>query len=192
MHVHPKVNVEQARSFWKEYSKGLYGAPRAWAHKGENLIHAYRAVLDASVPNSMHLNMQDQAFMLAGMAIEILLKALLVNTPKVRDVVSAERPKKNDEKRLRKRFFRHNLIELAEEANFPLNDSEQRVALALSQYIYWRGRYVVPTEQWIDDFIPIEAENGLAEQVHHISPTEVSALIDRVIAEVTARLYAEA
>lgn len=73
MQPHSKVNVNAARQFWKAYSQELYAVPRAWTHKGENLIHAYRTVLAASEPETMHLNMHDQAFMLAGMAIEVLL-----------------------------------------------------------------------------------------------------------------------
>ena len=71
MHPQPKIDIAQARAFWKDYSQQLYRIPRAWAHKDENLIHAFRAVADASVTHEIHLNMQDQTFMLAGMAVEI-------------------------------------------------------------------------------------------------------------------------
>jgi hypothetical protein len=191
MQPHPEINVAQARAFWKDYSQRLYGVPRAWAHKGENLIHAFRAVVAASVPDSMHLNIQDQAFMLAGMAIEVQLKAILVNSPAVRAVVTGSCPQKTDPNlKLWRRFFSHNLVELALEANLPLTDAEQRVAIALSQYIYWRGRYVVPLDSGMDDFIPVELDSGLAGQAHHISVRDATELIDRVVAEVKARLYA--
>jgi hypothetical protein len=191
MHPHPEIDVAQARTFWKDYSRGLYAVPRAWAHKGENLIHAFRAVAAASVPDSMHLNMQDQALMLAGMAIEVQLKAILVSSPAVRTVVTGGRPQKNDPTlKLWQRFFSHNLLELALEASLPLTEAEQRTAIALSQYIYWRGRYVVPTERGMDDFIPVELENGLAGQLHHVSVRDATDLIDRIVVEVKARLYA--
>ena len=75
--------------------------------------------------------------MLAGMAIEVQLKAILVNSPAVRAVVTGSRPQKTDPNlKLWRRFFSHNLVELALEANVPLTDAEQRVAIALSQYIY--------------------------------------------------------
>lgn len=70
-----------ARAFWETYWHGLYATPRAWAHKAENLIHAFEAVVSASVTGSMHLDMLDQALMLAGMSVEVQLKAILVNVP---------------------------------------------------------------------------------------------------------------
>jgi len=193
MHPHPEINVTHARTFWKDYTQGLYGAPRAWAHKGENLIHAFEAIAAASDADSMHLNMQDQALMLAGMSIEVQLKAILVSVPAVRSIVTGAKPKKGDPSlKLWSRFFSHNLVELALEADVLLTETEQRTAIALSQYIYWRGRYVVPTERGIDDFIPVELENGLAGQVHQITIQEARALIDRIILEVKARLYPQA
>ena len=191
MHLHPKIDNAQARAFWKDYSQRLYSTPRAWAHKGENLIHAFRAVADASVPHEMHLNMQDQAFMLAGMAVEIQLKAILINSPVLRNIVSGDMPQKNDQTfKLWKRFFSHNLIGLALDANFPLTVTEQRTLIALSQYINWRGRYVVPTKSGLDDLLTIQLENGLAGQIHHILLQDVTDLLDRIVIEVNAKLYA--
>src|SRR5947207_12982540 len=83
-----------ARDFWRRYAQGLYTIPRAWAHQGERLIHAFEAVVAASVAGSMHLDMRDQALMLAGMAIEVQLKAILVSAPEVRRIVAAaKRPR---------------------------------------------------------------------------------------------------
>lgn len=93
MHPHPKIDIAQARVFWKDYSQKLYNIPRAWAHKGENLIHAFRAVAEASVPHKIHLNMQDQAFMPAGRAVEIELQAILINSHNVRNILSGDKPK---------------------------------------------------------------------------------------------------
>lgn len=116
---------------------------------------------------------------------------MLVSLPAVRKVITAGKPKKQDSTyKFWKRFFSHNLLELAQEANFPLTEAEQRTALALSQYIYWRGRYVVPTERGMDDFIPITFENGLADQIHQIAPIDATNLMERVVAEARVRLYA--
>ena len=53
--------------------------------KGENLVHAFEAVAAASVNGLMQFDMRDQALMLAGMGIEVMLKALLVeNAPYTR------------------------------------------------------------------------------------------------------------
>jgi hypothetical protein len=77
-------NFSDARAFWSKYAVALYATPRAWAHKSENLVHAFEAVAAASEPGSMHLNMNDQALMLAGMSIEVQLKAILVSIAGIR------------------------------------------------------------------------------------------------------------
>jgi len=103
-----KQHSDTARQFWKGYWHGLYETPRAWAHKGENLVHAFEAVASASVNCSMHLNMHDQALMLAGMAIEVMLKAILVSIPEPRVVVTApERPLDDAGKSLWAAFYSH-------------------------------------------------------------------------------------
>ena len=193
MTPHPAVDIANARAFWKKYADGLYGVPRAWAHKGENLIHAFEAVAAVSESHSMHLNMDDQAFMLAGMSIEVQLKAILVSDPVVRAVVTGKKPQKAHQSAdLWSRFFSHNLVALAQAANLTLTDSEVRTATALTQYIYWRGRYVVPMERGLDDFIPVQLEGGLAGQAHRTTVQDAKALIERVIKEVKLRLYAQA
>jgi hypothetical protein len=39
---------DDARTFWKGYWSGIYSTPRAWAHKGQNLIHAFEVLASAS------------------------------------------------------------------------------------------------------------------------------------------------
>ena len=178
---------------WKVYWDGLYGTPRAWAHKGENLIHAFEAVASASVQGSMHLNIQDQALMLAGMAIEVMLKAIIVNDPKARAVVTAPKsPSDSAGKSLWTAFYSHRLVDVAREANVDLANERIKTAAALSQYIYWRGRYVVPTERGIGDLIPVLLDNGLIGQPHNdITLKAARDLINHVVVEVKARLYGQ-
>lgn len=193
MTPHLGNDIGRARAFWKAYAEGLYGAPRAWAHKGENLINAFEAVCAASEPNSMHLNMVDQALMLAGMSIEVQLKAILVGDSVVRAVVTGKKPHRTDPNAdLWNRFFSHDLVALAQVANLTLIDSEVRTAAALTQYIYWRGRYVVPTERGLVDLVPVQLEGGLVGQAHRITVQDARALIERVVKEVKLRLYATA
>ncbi|MGA2151128.1 MAG: hypothetical protein ABSG48_03065 [Geobacteraceae bacterium] len=158
---------------------------------GENLVHAFEAVACASERDTLHLNMHAQALMLAGMSIEVMLKAILVNVPEVRIVVTA--PKQSCDakgKSLHSVFYRHNLVEIAREAKVDLNHERLRTAAALKEYIYWRGRYVAPTEKGIDDFIPVVLDNTLLGQPHlNVTIEAVRDLIDHVIAEVKARLY---
>ena len=185
-------STQGGRAFWKSYWNGLYATPRAWAHKGENLIHAFEAVASATDPNSMHLNMHDQALMLAGMAIEVQLKAILVNLPEVRAVVTVSKPLGASAAGvLWNAFYSHNISDLARASNIKLSIKQRRVANALSQYIYWRGRYVVPTERGIDDLLPTKLESGLMGQKHRITTEDARELIAYVVSEVKGRLYAQ-
>ena len=190
MHPHSKSD----REFWKSYWQGLYATPRAWAHKGENLIHAFEAVASASVVGSMHLNMHDQALMLAGMAVEVQLKSILVNVPEIRAVVTAlKQPTDASRKLLWNAFRSHKLVDLAREANVALNPERLKTAAALTQYIYWRGRYVLPTERGLDDLIPVKLDDGLVGQSHFSATIESARdLLSHVIGEVKARLYGQA
>ena len=139
----------------------------------------------------MHLNMHDQALMLAGMSVEVQLKAILVSMPAVRTTVTMpKRPTAEPARKLWNTFYSHNILALALEGKVLLTQKEQKIAAALSQYIYWRGRYVVPTERGIDDFIPVKLDDGLIGQSHRVSVEDARALIHRVIAEVKLRLYA--
>jgi len=188
-----KKHPDDARQFWKSYWNAIYETPRAWAHKGENLVHAFEAVASASENHSMHLNMHDQAFMLAGMSIEVMLKAILVNVPEARIVVTApKQPSDATGKSLWFAFYSHRLEDLAREAKVALTSERLNTAAILSQYIYWRGRYVIPTERGIDDLIPVVRDNGLIGQPHNDLTIEaVRDLIDYVIGEVKTRLYGQ-
>jgi hypothetical protein len=182
-----------ASSFWENYWQGLYATPRAWAHKGENLIHAFEAVASASVTGSMHLNMHDQALMLAGMSVEVQLKAILVNVPEVRAVVTTpKRPTAANDKSLWAVFYSHNLVDIARVAQITLTDEQRKTAAALSQYIYWRGRYVVPTERGLEDLIPVTLDSGLVGQAHLVPIEAARDLICCVVSEVKSRLYDQA
>jgi len=182
------------KPFWTQYWRSIYGVPRAWALKGENLIHAFEAVAAASVSDSPQFNIQAQALMLAGMAIEVELKALLVSDSHIRELVSGLRQPANEaEQNLQTVFYSHKLAKLAEAAKLNLTAEQTRVAETLTSYIYWRGRYVMPTERGIDDIIPIEQEDGLVRPPDaNVSFEEAKNFIELVIAEVKIRLYGRA
>ncbi len=178
--------------FWLSYRQGVYSTPRAWAMKGENLVHAFEAVADASVEGDINFDMTDQALMLAGMAIEAKFKAIILEDKDKCDVVSGVRePTTKREEKLRdKTFYTHDLVKLAKEADVSLSKQETEVAKALSVYILWRGRYAMPTQRGIHDIIPIKHDNGLVGPPHHhVTHEEATELIDHVVAEVKSRLY---
>ena len=153
-------------------------------------MHAFEVLIAASDPNSFHLNLSDQAFMLAGMSAEVHLKAMITNDPLARCVVTASsEPGAGPDSKLWKAFRSHDLIKLAQIALLPLDDRQHRIATALSQYIYWRGRYVVPTAKGIDDLLPVEREDRLFGPIHHVSSAEVRDLLWHVVNVLKARLY---
>lgn len=183
----------QAVVFWEQYRVAMHATPRAWAHKAENLIHAFEALIAASDPNSMHMNLNDQAFMLAGMSVEVQLKALITHDPGARSAVSpAAEPSAGPDRQLWKAFRSHDLVLLADKAQLALDDSQERIAIALSEYIYWRGRYVVPAAKGIDDLLPVEGADGLLGPKHHIPTDEVRSFLWYVVDAVKNRLYAQA
>ena len=180
--------TSEVRENWKKHWHGIYATPRAWVLKGMNLVYAFEAVAAASDNESYHLSMDAQAFMLAGMAIEVFLKAILVHQPTIRDVVTADE-KNTTDKKLHKTFYMHDLLALADAANISFTATEKRTAAALTQYIYWRGRYVLPTDKNIDNLIPTILPDGLVGNPNHIAVEAVRGLIKRVRDEVNARIF---
>jgi hypothetical protein len=176
-------DVQVALPFWAEYCRALYATPRAWAHKGENLVHAFEVLADVAEARRDLADLRDQALMLAGMAIEVLLKAIAVNVPETRAIVFGTRPRGGVDAELWESFYTHDLTTLAKAAGVELDESQVTTAAGLSQYILWKGRYVVPREKGIEH---------LARR--DLSPTVEGAreLIDRVVQEVQVRLYERA
>jgi len=185
-----KTAADVKRQFWANYRARLFATPRAWAHTGEKLIHAFEAVADATVEHSMHLNMRAQAFMLAGMAVEMLLKAMIVHDPAVRPIVAASKASTTD-KRLWTIFYSHRLSDMARVAKVPLNAQRRKTADMLSRHVYWRGRYLVPNESAIVELMPVRGDDGLMGSPRASATiVAVRELIAHVVNETKARLYA--
>ena len=184
---------QAARTFWTNYWSGLYGTPRAWAHKGENLVHAFVLLADAAPQRSLRFDVHDQALILAGMAAEVMLKAILVQRPTVRNVVTKKRSELVDRERaLHDVFYSHGLSDLARAAGLRLKPAEHKTAAVLSQYVYWRGRYVIPTARGIDDLVPVAHEDGLVGPLHRdITMDATKSFLERIIRAVKRELYGE-
>lgn len=174
--------------FWFDYWRGISATPRAWAKKGENLVRAFRLVAAASVEGDIHCDMRDQALMLAGMGIEVMLKALIVADAAKRELV-VRKPTTKTEQKLQDTFYSHNLAKLAHRAGLSLSKQQPRVAKVLSEHIYWRGRYVMPKEQGIKDIIPIRhGKTDFGPRHRPVTDKQVEELIEHVVAEVHRRL----
>lgn len=165
--------------------------PRAWAHKGENLVHAFRILASQAEQRSIHFDVHDQAIMLAGMACEVLLKSIVVNSPVLRAAVTKNRKQANtEEKDQQKKFYSHDLAALAELASVELSAGQKHIADILTDFISWRGRYVLPTERDVGDLIPMRGSNGLVGlRQNMISIADAETLLDVIIAAVQVNLY---
>src|SRR5206468_2341364 len=113
-----------------------------------------------------------------------------VDDPKVRGLVSAPKPSARAARKVWDTFYRHNLVDLAAEAKVKLSKKQIATAVALSQYIYWRGRYVCPTEKGVDDLLSIRGEGGLVSPSNYGTTIKRARdLIEHVVSEVRAHLY---
>lgn len=179
------------RTFWRDYWHGVHAMPRAWAIQGENLLHAFEAVASVSDSSSINFNCMDQAFMLAGMAIETMLKSILLAEDQVRTVVTGSygRKRTGEAEKIWKVFFSHNLRGLAGAAGMGMTETQMDTIDVLSTFVIWRGRYVAPMERDIDDLLPIVGHDGLVHPPHIIQIEDVRTLLDVVISEVKRRLY---
>jgi len=131
--------------------------------------------------------------MLAGMAAEVMLKAILVQRPTVRVFVTNKRSTLDARGRaLREIFYSHRLVDLARAAGLRLTPGQRKTAVALSQYIYWRGRYVVPTASGIDDLASVPHEDGLVGPAHRdLTVATAKEFLERVVRAVKRELYGE-
>jgi len=101
-----------------------------------------------------------------ALPVEVLLKAIAVSVPETRAIVSARRPRANDDAlALREAFYSHDLVALATSADVPLTQSHTDTATGLSQYILWNDRYVVPRDPSLKSSGTTSPGNG-AENCH--------------------------
>ena len=121
---------------WDEQHLHLAENPIAWVLQADALIAAFETLAHA---DERALDSGDEpprlssvAYMLAGFAIEVLLKGLLVQKT---------RPLNANGRFV---LHSHHLVELAKEANISLIESEPRLLEKLEEFLTWAGRYPVP------------------------------------------------
>jgi hypothetical protein len=77
-------------------------------------------------------------------------------------------------------------------ARVALSDDQRDTAHVLSEFISWRGRYVLPTEPNLEDLVPIPLPDGRVGMRHLSVTIEASrTLLNHLIDEVKLRLYGE-
>lgn len=70
------------KSFWDEQHKLVAAQPFAWVHKADELLAAFEVLVARETANEIHHPpyVSHVAYMLAGFAIEVLMKGILVRT----------------------------------------------------------------------------------------------------------------
>ncbi len=105
------------------------------------------------------------AYMLAGYAVEVLLKARVIQQKSAMD--------EKGKFALRS----HNLIVLAESATFEITNEEARLLERLEAFVTWAGRYPMPVNS--DDMRPRPLGNdGMAPITYHHFGEEHQAIRD--------------
>lgn len=82
--------------------------------------------------------------LLAGLAMETLLKAIIVK--QARHAGQSVLTVHHGEKRLSKRLTTHKLNRLADSAGVPRSDEHRQLLDRLTRYVEWAGRYPVSTK----------------------------------------------
>src|SRR5205085_1848679 len=78
------------------------------------------------------LRLSGVAYMLAGFAVEVLMKARLVHRGNALDSKGVFR------------LRTHDLLQLAADTSFKVSDDEARLLERLTEYAVWAGRYPIP------------------------------------------------
>ena len=175
------------------YWFGVLTMPRAWVHKGESLRQAFALVAEGSeVERTLDFDVHEQALMLAGMACEALLKALAVSRPVVREAVMNTESFHAPATLLGKDFFTHDLPRLARLADVALSPSQSEHARTLTEFIVWRGRYMMPKEGSIRELLPRLGPDGLHTQPHaSMTIDDARSLLESIVIVVRARIFPE-
>ena len=126
------------KEVWDEQHRLLAAEPLSWLLKAESLVAAFEVLIAdderLALEGQPERRIQSVAYMLAGFAIENLLKGLLV---------ARESPVEKDGKF---KFATHDLRQLAQDAGYELDESENRLLERVQEFTVWTGRYPVPIE----------------------------------------------
>ena len=147
------------KEVWDEQHRLLAESPVAWVGNADSLIRAFETLIDEeyrSAADGRDLpRLSNVAYMVAGFAIEVLLKGLLVQ----------QKPPVNSNGRFK--LDSHRLVDLARAAGFTLNEGEPELLDRLEEYLTWAGRYPIPLTS--DPMRPRldDASGGFAPITYH-------------------------
>ena len=152
---------------WDEQHRALADEPFAWMLKADSLIDAFEVLISddeqKAAENRQGRRIQSVAYMLAGFAIENLLKGQLVAAGKHRS--------ESGQFKLRS----HNLRQLAADARHSLNKEENRLLERIQEFTVWTARYPVPINP--EDMRPRPTpDGGFAPRTYHGSGEDWPAI----------------
>ena len=143
---------------WDEQHRLLADEPLTWMLKADSLSDAFEVLIAdderKAAENAQGRRVQSVAYMLAGFAIENLLKGRMVAAGKHRS--------DSGEFKLKT----HNLRQLAVDAGYSLNDEENRLLERIQEFTVWTARYPVPINP--EDIRPRKTpDGGFAPRTYH-------------------------
>ena len=143
---------------WDEQHRLLIDEPVSWMLKAESLIDAFEVLLADDERRATETlrprRVQSVAYMLAGFAIENLLKGKLVAADKHRG--------ESGEFKLKT----HDLRQLALDAGNTLTAAEDRLLERIQEFTVWTARYPVPINR--EDMRPRPTpDGGFAPRTYH-------------------------
>ncbi|HLQ24803.1 MAG TPA: hypothetical protein VK138_02870 [Acidiferrobacterales bacterium] len=130
------LDPRSPKDIWDEQHSLLAKDPIAWVLKADQLIAAFEHLATETI---CRIEAQDTgpefsgvALMLAGFAIENLMKGLLVQ----------KQSPVNEKGKFE--LVSHDLLKLAKDVSLPLTEDECRLLEKLGEFLTWTGRYPVP------------------------------------------------
>jgi hypothetical protein len=122
-----------SKPFWDEQHRLCATLPVTWLLKADELLAAFELPLANEPESQSHRpRLSSVAFMLAGFAVEDLIKGLLVQKGT------------GVESKGRFQLHSHDSLTLADHAALPLTEEEHLLLERLQDYLTWVGRYPIP------------------------------------------------
>lgn len=169
------------REPWAEQYQLLQNNPLPWLLKADQLIEAFEALIvddERRASEGRSRRIDSVTYLLAGFAMEALLKGLLIAA------------KKHLDARGRFRIATHDLRKLAIDAGYDLDRTELTLLERIEQFTTWTARYPMPLS--VDDLRPRQtADGGFAPRTYHYQGEDrdpIRALIRRFKEDLTVRL----
>jgi hypothetical protein len=126
------------KEVWDEQHRLLANDPLAWQLKAESLIAAFEVLIAdderRAAENAQGRQIQSVAYMLAGFAIENLLKGQLIARRQHLDAAG------------KFKLGHHALRQLASDAGYSMDKAESRLLERIQQFTVWTAKYPVPLD----------------------------------------------